>query len=88
MILVAGSSTNFGLKAEVEERWKRLQEIEKHGDFNTTYSSGFKSVTEFLRALESHGYWQGYQGPEGIFPLELVYYGQSILWQSLVGLCC
>ena len=39
-----GKSTNFGLKEAVEEKWKRLQELESHGDFTSTYSQSFKSV--------------------------------------------
>lgn len=40
----AGESTNFGLKAEVEARWKRQQELEAHGDYCTTYAQSFKYV--------------------------------------------
>ena len=39
---VAGESTRFGLKESLGAKWKRLQELESHGDFSSTYSASFK----------------------------------------------
>ena len=40
--LVSGKSTNFGLKEELEERRRRRQALESHGDFDTTHALVFK----------------------------------------------
>jgi len=41
-LALSGDSTNFGLREEVEEKWKRLKELESHGDLTTTYTLSFR----------------------------------------------
>ncbi len=39
---ITGKCTNFGLKEEVERKWKKLEEIERRGDYTTLYSIAYR----------------------------------------------
>ncbi|XP_064384876.1 cilia- and flagella-associated protein 107-like [Halichondria panicea] len=53
-----GKCTNFGLKEEVERKWKKLEEIERRGDYTTLYSIAYSSPPKgtqvFPRATPRH----------------------------------
>ena len=38
VFLITGASTNFGLKEEKEEKWRKQKELESIGDFVTSSS--------------------------------------------------
>lgn len=40
--LYTGSPTRFGLREAIEEKWRRLKEIEAHGDYCSTYTTSFR----------------------------------------------
>ena len=33
---ISGEPTRFGLKEAIEEKWRKLRELETHGDFATS----------------------------------------------------
>ena len=37
-----GPPTNFGLRKAIEEKWRKIQELETHGDYHSTYSTTFR----------------------------------------------
>lgn len=41
-----GSPTRFGLREAIEEKWRRLKEIESHGDYCSTYTTSFRSLPQ------------------------------------------
>lgn len=43
MIMIPiGQSTNFGLKEAIALKWKKLEEIERHGDYKTSYGVTYR----------------------------------------------
>lgn len=41
-VSLIGKPTNFGLKQELEEKWKKQKELESIGDFHTTTELSYK----------------------------------------------
>ena len=41
-VCVAGLPKRYGLKEAIEEKWRRIREIETHGDYHSTYSTAFR----------------------------------------------
>jgi hypothetical protein len=37
-----GEGTKFGLKEAIEEKWRKLRELESHGDFTTNTKVSYK----------------------------------------------
>ena len=42
VFLITGASTNFGLKEEKEEKWRKQKELESIGDFVTSSKLTYK----------------------------------------------
>ena len=42
IVMFAGQSTNFGLKEAIALKWKKLEEIERHGDYKTSYGVTYR----------------------------------------------
>lgn len=51
MCLCAGVSTNFGLKEEVDKKWKQLEDIESNGDYATMYSFTYRWSSSLLSEI-------------------------------------
>eukprot|EP00731_Ephydatia_muelleri_P014341 Em0008g61a len=48
-----GESIRYGLKEQIEEKWKKLKELETHGDYTSTYQVTYRSNHTSL-ASEAH----------------------------------
>ena len=42
VVFTSGHSTNFGLKEAIALKWAKLQELESHGDFSTSYGVTYR----------------------------------------------
>ena len=41
-VYVIGSPKRYGLKEAIEEKWRKIRELETHGDYHSTYSTAFR----------------------------------------------